>query len=302
MCHAKDKRVDVHKDHVAGVRILTDLRAARWMLDHWPGGWLQAKDVVTAEKEIDDAITDLGKASIEDGEGTEYHLPVDNRADTIGRLREAVDFLTTAQEHLVYDKPGKFTKDLRSTTIKHITSAIASLNKAIAAAEKLAKQQTKAGVPARLTISNYPTYAHALYNLRAAHWLLAHMPTNWPQAQEEHEAIKQIEAAIYKINRAGITDGKAIEIDSPAGVEPEHINHLKAAYSFLKKAREDVAHGEEDAYTRQLRGPLYTYIDEAFRNVIIAEHIFTSDEPLLTPVHRMCPLPTGLDGVIYLYH
>ena len=94
--YARDKRADVHKDHVAGTSILTELRAARWMLDHWPGKWLQTKDVTAAEKEIDDAINELTDASIADGESTAYHLPVDDRADTIGRMREAIDFLNTA--------------------------------------------------------------------------------------------------------------------------------------------------------------------------------------------------------------
>ena len=152
------------------------------------------------------------------------------------------------------------------------------------------------------TLSDYPTYAHALYNLRSARWMLQHMPTNWPQAQEELDAAKQVDAAIYEINRAGIVDGKTMEADPPVDEDPGHMGHLKAAYRFLNKAREDVANGEEGMHTRLLSGTCDAFIDEALRNVIIAEHIFTSDGPLLAPVHRLCPLPTGLDGVKYLYH
>ncbi len=298
--HAKDKRADLHKDHVAGAGIVTELRAARWMLDHWQGDWLQSKDVVVAGKEIDDAVDEMTKAGISE-ESTGGHLPVDNRADTIGRMREAVDFLTMAHEHLLYDQPGRFTKDLRSTTLKHIAGATSDLNKAIATAEKIAKQQMTAA-PGIQTVSDYPAYAHALYNLRAARWMLVHMPGNWQKPAEEPEAVKQMEDAINDIIRAGIDDGMAMEINPPADEYPDHIGYLKAAYDYLKKAREDVANGEEDARTRSLGAPTYALIDEATRKVTIAEHILTSDKPSLAPPHRICPLPSGLDGVVYIYH
>jgi hypothetical protein len=269
------------------------------MLEHWPGNWLQGKDVVVAGKEIDDAVDEMNKGGI--GEENTDHLPVDNRADTIGRMREAIDFLAAAHEHLVYDQPGKFTKDLRSSTLKYIASATAALNKAILAAEKAARQQIKMA-PGIQTVSNYPTYAHALYNLRAARWMLVHMPGNWQRPDEEPEAMKQMEAAINEIIRAGIDDGMAMEINPPADEYPDHIGHLKAAYNFLKKAREDVANGEEDTRTRSLSGLTYAYIDEATRKIIIADHILTSDKPLLVPPHRICPLRPGLDGVVYIYH
>ena len=297
---AKDKHADIHKDHVAGAGIVTELRAARWMLAHWPGNWLQGKDVAVAGKEIDDAVDELDKAGIGE-ESTGGHLPVDNRADTIGRMREAIDFLAVAHEHLVYDRPGRFTKDVRSRTLKHIAKATIALNKAITAAEMAAKRQTKA-MPEIQTASNYPTYAHALYNLRAARRMLVHMPGNWQKPAEEPEAVKQIEDAINEIIRAGIDDGKGMEINPPADEYPDHIGHLKTAYNLLRTAREDVANGEEDAHTHSLSGLTYTFIDEATRKVIIAEHILTSDKPLLASPHRICPLPSGLDGVVYIYH
>lgn len=301
VCHAKDKRMHIHRDHTTGISILSGLRAARWMLDYRPGDWVQTRDIIVAEKEIDDAIYEINEAAIDDGEGTDAHLPVDDRADTLGRMREAIGFLTTAHGQLIHDKAGKLTKSLRSSTLKHIDLSKAALDRAIAAAEKAAKLQIKTVHPTP-HISDYPAYAHALYNLRAARWMLVHKPGNYKQAPEEPEAVKQIEAAIHEITRVGINDGKAMEDDPPADEYPDHISHLKTAYSFLKKAREDVAHGEEDRHTNLLRGPSYKYIDEAVRNVIIAEHTFSADKPLLVPVHRWaCPLPTILDGLIYYY-
>ena len=298
--HAKGKRMHIHKDHVTATSILSNLRAARWMLDYRPGAWIQTNDLIAAEREIDNAINDINEVSVNDGENAESHLPVDDRADTTGRMREAVGFLTTARERLAHNAPAAFTKALRGNTLKHIVSATAALNKAIAAAEKAAKQPGYTDAPHKPHIADYPAYAHALFNLRAARWMLVHKPGNWLQAPEEPEAVKHIDAAIHEIIRVGINDGKTLEEDPPVDEYPDHVSHIKAAYSFLKKAHQDVAHGEEDARTRLLRDPALTFISEATRNVIIAEHTFTSDKPIMIPVHHWAwPLPTILDGLIY---
>ena len=296
--HAKGKRPHVHKAPIAG-SVLSELRAARWMLNSKVGNWMLTKNRVTAKKEIDEAINDISISSVNEDDNTGAHLPVDDRADTIGRMREAIEFLASAQNHIVHDKPAKFTGSLRSSVIKHIGIAKAALTKAIAAADRAEKQPIKKATPHGDHASNYLAYRHALYNLRAARWMLVHRPGNWQQATEEPEAVKQIEAAIYEITRVGIDDGKAMEDDPPVDEHPDHVSHIKAAYDFLRKAREDVANGEEDIHTRLLQGYVYTYIDEARRNVIIAEHIFTNDKPILLPVQRTCPLPVRLNGLVY---
>src|SRR5271168_378792 len=85
-------------DHPYYLHALSDLRAARWMIEHRPGNWARTTDEVEAVRQIDAAIGEIKKASIEDGKNIEDHPPVDERNDHDGRLHEAVDFLKKARQ------------------------------------------------------------------------------------------------------------------------------------------------------------------------------------------------------------
>ena len=60
--------------HPAYLHALSDLRAARWMIEHRPGNWQQTTDEVEAVKKIDGAINEIKQASIDDGEDIDYIL------------------------------------------------------------------------------------------------------------------------------------------------------------------------------------------------------------------------------------
>src|ERR1700734_745230 len=53
--------------HPYYLHALSDLRAARWMIEHRPGNWAQTQDEIEAVHRIDAAIGEIKKASIEDG-------------------------------------------------------------------------------------------------------------------------------------------------------------------------------------------------------------------------------------------
>src|ERR1700683_2466093 len=94
--------------HPYYLHALSDLRAARWMIEHRPGNWARTTDEVEAVRQIDAAIGEIKKASIEDGKNLEDHPPVDERNDHDGRLHEAVDFLKKARQDVGHDEDNKF--------------------------------------------------------------------------------------------------------------------------------------------------------------------------------------------------
>src|ERR1700761_2060023 len=83
--------------HPAYLHALTDLRAARWLIEHRPGDWAQTGDEMEAVHRIDAAINEIRKASIDDGKNLADHPPLDERPDHRGRIHEAVEYLRKAR-------------------------------------------------------------------------------------------------------------------------------------------------------------------------------------------------------------
>jgi hypothetical protein len=118
-------------DHPYYLHALSDLRAARWMIEHRPGNWAQTTDEMEAVKQIDAAIGEIRKASIEDGKNLEDHPPVDERNEHMGRLHEAVDFLKKARQDISHDEDNKFAQGLQARAYMHIDAAINATRRAI---------------------------------------------------------------------------------------------------------------------------------------------------------------------------
>jgi hypothetical protein len=117
--------------HPYYLHALSDLRAARWMIEHRPGNWAQTVDEVEAVKRIDAAIGEIKKAAIEDGKNIEDHPKVDEKNDHNGRLHEAVDFLRKARQDISHDEDNKFAQGLQGRAYMHIDAAIDATKKAI---------------------------------------------------------------------------------------------------------------------------------------------------------------------------
>src|SRR5580658_8796804 len=79
--------------HPAYLHALSDLRAARWLIEHRPGDWAQTNDEVEAVRQIDAAINDIRKAAFNDGKNPNDHPPVDENPDHRGRIHEALQYL-----------------------------------------------------------------------------------------------------------------------------------------------------------------------------------------------------------------
>src|SRR5271168_5658512 len=67
---------DMPGKHPAYLHALSDLRAARWMLEHRPGDAAVSAQEDVAITEIDKAIGEIKKASIDDGKDIHDHPPV----------------------------------------------------------------------------------------------------------------------------------------------------------------------------------------------------------------------------------
>jgi hypothetical protein len=108
-------------DHPYYLHALSDLRAARWLINHRPGDWQQTDDEIAAVSRIDEAINAIKKASIDDGKDPEDHPKVEERGDHMGRLREAVDYLEKARRDVNQDEDNIFADGLRDRALKHMS-------------------------------------------------------------------------------------------------------------------------------------------------------------------------------------
>jgi hypothetical protein len=118
-------------EHPNYLHALSDLRAARWMIEHRPGDWQRTVDEVEAVKQIDIAIGEIKKAAIEDGKDISDHPKVDEKNEHDGRLHEAVDFLKKAREDVGRDEDNKFAQGLQARAYVHIDAAINATKHAI---------------------------------------------------------------------------------------------------------------------------------------------------------------------------
>jgi Spy/CpxP family protein refolding chaperone len=110
--------------HPAYLHALSDLRAARWLIEHRPGDWQQSADEAEAVRRIDAAINDIKQASIDDGKNPADHPPVDEQSDHRGRIHEALDYLRKARADISSAENNGFANGLRDRAIQHIDGAI----------------------------------------------------------------------------------------------------------------------------------------------------------------------------------
>jgi hypothetical protein len=86
MAVALTANADVPGKHPYYLHALSDLRAARWMLEHRPGNPAVSANEDVAVNEIDAAINEIRRAAIDDGKDIHDHTGVDLPNDRPGRL------------------------------------------------------------------------------------------------------------------------------------------------------------------------------------------------------------------------
>jgi hypothetical protein len=110
--------------HPAYLHALSDLRAARWLIEHRPGDWAQEADEHEAVHHIDVAISEIKGAAIDDGKNLNDHPPVDEHPDHRGRIHEALQFLRKARADISREDDNAYASGLRDRAIGHIDEAI----------------------------------------------------------------------------------------------------------------------------------------------------------------------------------
>ena len=110
---------------------LSNLRAARWMIDNRPGNWQESVEEVEAVTRIDAAVSAIRKAAIDDGKSLHYHPRVKEPKDHGGRLRSAVAYLKKARVNISLDKDKELVQNLRLRAYEQIDAALKALRKVI---------------------------------------------------------------------------------------------------------------------------------------------------------------------------
>jgi len=122
--------VSAQNHHPAYLHALSDLRSARAHLQRPDAGHLRHEEE-EAIKEIDRAIDEIKKASIDDGKDLNDHPPVDAQLDWGGRLHRAVELLNKAHNDISREEDNQFAQGLQQRAMGHIDKAHHEVEEAI---------------------------------------------------------------------------------------------------------------------------------------------------------------------------
>jgi len=122
---------DLPGKHPYYLHSLTDLRTARWMLEHRPGDAAVSGQEDVAITEIDRAIGEIKKAAIDDGKDLHDHPKVDVPNDHPGRLHKALELLRKVHSDVDREEDDPMTQGLKGRSLHHVDEAIHATEQAI---------------------------------------------------------------------------------------------------------------------------------------------------------------------------
>lgn len=117
--------------HPAYLHALTDLRAARAMLQRPTRDAEVRWDEGRAIGQVDAAIREIREAAIDDGKPLEDHPPIDAHLRHRDRIRAAIDLLDKAARDIEEREDNGFARGLRGRAIGHIREAVRFSREAI---------------------------------------------------------------------------------------------------------------------------------------------------------------------------
>jgi hypothetical protein len=117
--------------HPGYLHALSDLRAARWNLEHRPGDAAVSANEDNAISEIDRAIGEVQKAAARDGKDPFVRPREDANLDRPGRLHHAVELLRAAQNDLNQEEDNPESRGLKHRALEHVNNAIEAARHAV---------------------------------------------------------------------------------------------------------------------------------------------------------------------------
>ena len=109
--------------HPGYLHALTDLRTARWFLYHQPGDAKVYGDEDVGITEVDAAINEIKRASIDDHKDLNDHPKVDVKEHG-SRLLKAIETLKAAHRDISGEEDNPEVKELRHRALEHVDRAI----------------------------------------------------------------------------------------------------------------------------------------------------------------------------------
>jgi hypothetical protein len=126
---------DLPGEHPGYLHALTDLRDARWNLEHRAGDAAVSSQEDVAIVEIDRAIGEVKKAAREDNKNLNDHPHEDANLNHAGRLHHAVELLEKAHNDLAHEEDNPEARDLKHRALDHVDRAVEAARQALHAAE-----------------------------------------------------------------------------------------------------------------------------------------------------------------------
>jgi hypothetical protein len=132
---AGSAHADLPGSHPHYLHAISDLRAARWYIQNRPGDMAIVQNEQFAIAQIDEALHDLQKASIDDGKNPNYAPPAQVPPDRAGNLHKAVELLEEAHNDVALEEDDPYAVGLQQRSLRHIHDAAESIRHAIWDAE-----------------------------------------------------------------------------------------------------------------------------------------------------------------------
>ena len=117
--------------HPSYEHALSDLRIARWALEHRPGDAAVSSQEDVAITETDKAINELRKAIAEDGKSETARPPEDASLDHSGRLHHALELLRKAHADVHQEEDNPQARVARNRIDEHLDVAIKAAERAV---------------------------------------------------------------------------------------------------------------------------------------------------------------------------
>ncbi len=128
-------QADLPGKHPFYLHALSDLRTARFLLEHRPGDAAVSGQEDVAIQHIDEAIGELKHASIDDGKDLKDHPAVDVPPDHPGKLHKAAELIKKAHEDSNREEDDPTAKGLKHRALEHMEAALHATERAISDVE-----------------------------------------------------------------------------------------------------------------------------------------------------------------------